>query len=79
MGASHTRVKIVSEALFPSDVHSEFDEGIWLAPRQFDAIVPSIGLSGSITDARVVAVQFAPGIFSNTGIEHLQSELATCH
>ena len=32
VGASHTRVKIVGEALFPSDVHSEFDEGLWLAP-----------------------------------------------
>jgi len=75
VGASHTRVKIVGEALFPSDVHSEFDEGLWLAPRQFDAVVPSIGPSGSITDGRVVAVRFAPGISSNTGIEHLQSEL----
>ena len=75
VGASHTRVRIVGEALFPSDVHSEFDEGLWLAPRQFDAVVPPIGPAGSITDGRVVAVRFAPGTSSNTGIEHLQSEL----
>ena len=75
VGASHTRVRIVGEALFPSDVHSEFDEGLWLAPRQFDAVVPEIGPAGSITGGRLVAVRFAPGISSNTGIEHLQGEL----
>ena len=75
VGASHTQVLIVGEALFPGDVHSEFDEGLWLAPRQFDAVVPTIGPAGSITDGRLVAVRFAPGTSSNTGIEHLQDEL----
>jgi predicted lysophospholipase L1 biosynthesis ABC-type transport system permease subunit len=75
VGASHARVRIVGEALFPSDVHAEFDEGLWLAPRQFDAVVPAIGPAGSITDGRVVAVRFAPGTSSNTNSEHLQSEL----
>jgi ABC-type lipoprotein release transport system permease subunit len=75
VGASHTRVRIVGEALFPSDVHSEFDEGLWLAPRQFDALIPTIGPSGSLSDGRVVAVRFAAGTSSNTGIERLQSDL----
>jgi ABC-type antimicrobial peptide transport system permease subunit len=56
-------------------VHSEFDEGLWLAPGQFDAVVRPIGPAGSITDGRVVAVQFAQGTSANTGIDHLQREL----
>ena len=77
VGAAHTRVKIVGEALFPSDVHSEFDEGLWLAPGQFDAVVRPIGPAGSITDGRLLAVQFAQGTSLNTGIEHLQGELGS--
>jgi ABC-type lipoprotein release transport system permease subunit len=74
VGASHARVKIVGEALFPGDVHSEFDEGLWLAPPQFDAVVPPIG-PGSVTDGRVVAVRFAAGISARKGAAHLQSAL----
>jgi ABC-type lipoprotein release transport system permease subunit len=75
VGASRDRVKIVGEALFPSDVHSEFDEGLWLAPAEFDAVVPPIGPAGSISDGRVVAVRFEPGVSSQKGFEHLQSAL----
>jgi len=38
--AHRARVHIVGEALLPADVHSEFDEGLWLTPREFDALVP---------------------------------------
>jgi hypothetical protein len=75
VGASHARVRIVGEALFPSDVHAEFDEGLWLAPVQFDAVVPPIGPSGSLTDERVVAVRFAAGTSLSGGIGYLQSRL----
>jgi len=75
VGASHTRVRIVGEALFPSDVHSEFDEGIWLAPQQFDTVIPAIGTKGSQSDGRVIAVRFASGTSSNNGVQHLQSAL----
>ncbi len=30
----------MGEALFPTDVHSEFDEGLWLTRAEFDAVVP---------------------------------------
>jgi len=36
----HLRVRLVGEALFPTDVHSEFDEGLWLTRAEFDAVVP---------------------------------------
>ncbi len=38
--AHGARVRIVGEALFPTDVHSEFDEGLWLVPKEFDLVVP---------------------------------------
>jgi len=38
--AHRARVHIVGEALLPADVHSEFDEGLWLIPAEFDALVP---------------------------------------
>jgi predicted lysophospholipase L1 biosynthesis ABC-type transport system permease subunit len=75
MGASHTRVKVVGEALFPGDVHSEFDEGLWLAPRQYDAVVPPIGPHGSEVDGRYVGVRFPAGISTQQGIARLQSDL----
>ena len=34
------RVRLVGEALFPTDVHSEFDEGLWLTTAEFDTVVP---------------------------------------
>jgi hypothetical protein len=34
------RVHLVGEALFPTDVHSEFDEGLWLTPAGLDTIIP---------------------------------------
>lgn len=77
VGASHARVRIVGEALFPSDVHSEFDEGLWLAPSQFNSGVPPIGPNGSISDGRVVVVRFAPGVSAQEGIERLQSDLGS--
>jgi hypothetical protein len=74
VGGSRTRVRIVGEALFPSDVHAEFDEGLWLAPEQFDAVVPPISPSGLSADERAVAVKFVRGAPLAKSIRHLQSE-----
>ena len=38
--AHGARARIVGEALFPTDVHSEFDEGLWLVPKEFNSVVP---------------------------------------
>lgn len=38
--AHRARVHIVGEVLLPADVHSEFDEGLWLTTGAFDAVVP---------------------------------------
>jgi ABC-type antimicrobial peptide transport system permease subunit len=73
VGASHARVRIVGTALFPGDVHSEFDEGLWLAPVQFDAVIPPIGPHGSLSDERVVALRFTPGEPPQKAAAHLAS------
>jgi ABC-type antimicrobial peptide transport system permease subunit len=75
VGGSDAHVRIVGEALFPSDVHAEFDEGLWLAPAQFDAVQPPIGPGGSVSDERLVAVRFAPGFHLESAITQLQSRL----
>jgi hypothetical protein len=49
------RVRLVGEALFPSDVHSEFDEGLWLTVAKFDTVVPP---SNAGSEDSVLAVRF---------------------
>ena len=75
VGHSGARVRIVGEALFPGDVHAEFDEGLWLAPSEFDRVVPPIPPGGSLSDERVLAVRFAPGANGQRSAAHLQSAL----
>jgi hypothetical protein len=75
VGPARARVRLVGRALFPTDVHAEFDEGLWLSPAQFDAVVPPMPPAGSQTDGRVVAVRFAPGTEVAGAIGHLTSEL----
>jgi hypothetical protein len=75
VGGSKTQVRIVGEALFPSDVHAEFDEGLWLASSQFDAIVPPTPPGGSQTDGRLVAVRFATGTDVPAGVARLSARL----
>jgi ABC-type lipoprotein release transport system permease subunit len=41
VGARDEELRVVGTALFPSDVHAEFDEGIWLAPEDYDTLVPA--------------------------------------
>jgi hypothetical protein len=65
----------VGEALFPADVHAEFDEGLWLSPAQFDAIVPPMPPGGSDTDGRLVAVRFAAGTNVPAAIGRLSNRL----
>ena len=50
------RVRLVGEALFPSDVHSEFDEGLWLTVAKFETVVPPS--TPSLAD-EVLAVRFS--------------------
>ena len=57
LGDKRVKALIVGEALFPSDVHSEFDEGIWLTPGRLDELVPL----DPTMHGRALAVRFPAG------------------
>jgi len=60
VGSLPHRVRIVGEALFPSDVHASFDEGIWLTPKTFATIEPA-SKAAELNRTNVVAVRFRDG------------------
>src|SRR5207237_1889931 len=58
VGDGKARVRIVGTALFPSDVHAEFDEGLWLTPAALDAATPH----PEEQVARAVVLDFPNGV-----------------
>lgn len=60
VGSLGHRVHIVGEALFPSDVHASFDEGIWLTPKTFATLDPDTKETETNREV-VVVVRFAEG------------------
>jgi ABC-type lipoprotein release transport system permease subunit len=67
------RVRLVGEALFPSDVHSEFDQGLWLTVAKFDTVVPP---STALSDDEVLAVRFpSTGNQENRAIFDAEADL----
>lgn len=72
VGFQRRPVRIVGKALFPNDVHSEFDEGLWLAPQQFDAVVPRYTPGSDAPIQRAVAVRFPGGVDRAKAIGHVQ-------
>jgi ABC-type antimicrobial peptide transport system permease subunit len=75
VGASNHRVKIVGEALFPSDVHAGFDQGLWLHPEGFVASAPPVDLESDVGPARLVAVRFSPDVPAATALAKLKRTL----
>jgi ABC-type lipoprotein release transport system permease subunit len=61
VGSIPHRVRIVGQALFPTDVHASFDEGIWLSPRTFAAIEPA-SRATELNRTSIVAVRFRDGV-----------------
>jgi hypothetical protein len=61
-GAVGARARVVGLALFPPDVHAEFDEGVWVTPKTFDAIAPDITMDELFNGPdRAVFVRFPRG------------------
>jgi hypothetical protein len=75
IGTLRRPVRIVGEALFPSDVHTEFDEGLWITPSRFDGAVPPPSGDATSADERLVAVRFRPGVSLRHGVDDLASAL----
>lgn len=72
--ASGNEVKIVGHALFPQDVHSEFDEGMWMTARGADTAAAP-GSEANNPPDRAVAVQFRRGLNKQRAIAALASAL----
>ena len=52
------RVRLVGIGLFPSDVHAEFDEGLWVTPDQMELVSPSPVDGNDFEGDRYVALRF---------------------
>jgi ABC-type lipoprotein release transport system permease subunit len=74
IGSENARVRIVGKALFPWDVHSTFDEGLWLTPATFERAMP-LDDTGEPNAAAVVVVRFRDGVDSEAATRRLEREL----
>jgi len=75
VGTARTRLRVVGEALFPSDVHAGFDQGLWLTPAGFVANTPKPSVQKQIGPERGVAVRFVTGVNRDAATEKLTSTL----
>jgi ABC-type lipoprotein release transport system permease subunit len=76
VGAGGRSMHVVGEALFPSDVHAGFDQGVWLTPAGFVATAPPVDIEKQIGPERVVAVRFVPGVVAAAATKKLTTTLA---
>ncbi|MBA2496990.1 MAG: ABC transporter permease [Acidimicrobiia bacterium] len=58
---SGREVDVVGFALFPSSVHSGFDEGVWVTPEQLELVSPSPELADDYGGSRSLALRFPAG------------------
>ncbi|MCU1454232.1 MAG: hypothetical protein JWN46_2378 [Acidimicrobiales bacterium] len=72
VGPGHKRLTVVGEGLFPTDVHAEFDQGLWALPADFDAIEAA---SPNNNDAAVVALRLPSGQHAKAAVDHLSAAL----
>lgn len=75
VGGSAAPVRIVGLALFPDDVHAQFDEGLWVVPGQFDAVWPPDTHDIGNSIERVVAVRFPSGTAGPAAVARLTGAL----
>ncbi|MEO7555571.1 MAG: ABC transporter permease, partial [Acidimicrobiales bacterium] len=62
LGADHVVVQVVGLALFPPDVHAEFDEGVWVTGSALNAQAPSVTSDDLFQGAeRAIVVRFPKG------------------
>jgi hypothetical protein len=73
VGRSPTRLRIVGQALFPSDVHAEFDQGLWILPDDYVASVPPF--DPEQPTERGVAVRFREEVPAGRAIGVLTKDL----
>lgn len=76
LGEAGRTVTIVGTALFPSDVHAEFDEGLWVDADEFDAVVPPVSAENLFQGPeRVVLARFPLGTDADAAISAAREQL----
>ena len=76
VGDDKVPLRVVGEALFPPDVHAEFDEGIWLSKSQFEVFPPVVSQEDLFQGAeRAVAVRFPKGTDKGSAIDALTKQI----
>jgi ABC-type lipoprotein release transport system permease subunit len=77
VGDAKLPVTIVGEALFPNDVHSEFDQGLWLTPTTFERVLPAFDPAQVFTGPqRGIFLKFPAGSDVSTAIANTDQALA---
>lgn len=75
IGATDHRVTIVGEALFPSDVHATFDQGLWLDGEGFDAASPPDAIPEDDPVERQVAIDLTDSSSEEEVLASLQASV----
>lgn len=68
LGPTAVPVRIVGEALFPTDVHAGFDEGLWVSPAVLAAATPAPGPDEELGVAWSLALRFSAGTDPEQGL-----------
>lgn len=76
-GQHPATVRMVGTALFPSDVHAEFDEGAWLSASGFDRAFPPSTLRVGESLDRFLIVDFRSGVAVKPATAVLQRRLGS--
>jgi predicted lysophospholipase L1 biosynthesis ABC-type transport system permease subunit len=68
---------MTGRALFPTEVHATFDEGVWLPREAWDAVVPpnerGAGSGGNGAE-ELIAIRFEPGVSTEAGLARLRAQ-----
>ncbi|MEY2570217.1 MAG: putative transport system permease protein, partial [Acidimicrobiaceae bacterium] len=75
IGAAPNDIRIVGMALFPDEVHTSFDEGLWVVPSQLDAALPPSPDVSGFTGDRYVALHFPNGTDVAATIDQMSTDL----
>ncbi len=76
IGDGATPVRVVGLALFPPDVHAEFDEGMWVPRHRFESLVPHVSAEDLFQGAdRALFVRFPSGTDVDQTLAGLGEEL----
>jgi predicted lysophospholipase L1 biosynthesis ABC-type transport system permease subunit len=75
-GRSSKRLTIVGEALFPTDVHSGFTEGLWVEPETMAAVGPKNKVEQDEVVEEAAVVRWRDGIDHDAALARLQRTVA---